>query len=52
MKIIIHTDTLAKANRLAIRATRNLSPSREQLRELRNEFVNRIVDRLERKFPA
>jgi hypothetical protein len=52
MKMIIHSDTIQRANRLANRATRNLQVTRNQLRDLRDEFVSRIVERLERKFPA
>lgn len=52
MKIILHDSTIIRATRLAKRATKNLIVSSQQLRELRNEFIDRIQDRLERKFPG
>jgi hypothetical protein len=48
----IHSDTLAKANKLAKRAARPYPhATRQAIRELRDEFLERLQDRLERKFP-
>lgn len=45
----IHSDTLARANRLANRAARKFTnPPRAAIIQIRDEFITRIHDRIER----
>lgn len=49
----VHTETLARANRLANRAARKFSnPPRAAIIQIRDEFISRIQDRLEKKSGA
>lgn len=43
--------TLEQARKLAARASKNHNPSRSQFRDLVLEFIERIQDRIERKYP-
>ena len=47
----IHPTTLEQARKLAARASKNHNPSRAQFRNLVLEFIERLQDRIERKFP-
>jgi hypothetical protein len=46
----IHSETLSQANRLANRAVRTFpQATRKQVIAIRDEFISRLTDRVERK---
>ena len=46
---MIHHSLKSKAKQLAIRASRNHNPTKEQFFSLVNEFICRLEEKLERK---
>ena len=49
----IHSSTIQKAKRLAARAARSYdNPPQAAIRELVDTFIDRLQERIERKFPA
>ena len=52
MKPPIHSDTLTYANRLANRAARSYpQATRKAVLAIRDEFLERLQERIERRFP-